>query len=106
HNKCRSIQRNIFEISAFLVNVLQKEYFGAELVGTAVYHDSCSALRECHIKEEPRRLLAHVGGLELLAMKDQETCCGLGGPFAVEFDGTSIAMTEQKVRTAQEGNAE
>jgi len=106
HNKCRSIQRNIFEISDFLVNVLKKEYFGAELVGTAVYHDSCSALRECHIKEEPRRLLANVGGLELLAMKDQETCCGFGGTFAVKFDGISSAMTEQKVRIAQEVNAD
>lgn len=100
HNKCRSIQRNIFEISDFLVNVLQKEYFGAELVGTAVYHDSCSALRECKIKEEPRRLLSHVGGLEIVEMRDQETCCGFGGTFAVKFEGISAAMAEQKVQNA------
>ncbi|OYD42602.1 (Fe-S)-binding protein [Sphingobacterium cellulitidis] len=100
HNKCRSIQRNIFEISDFLVNVLQKEYFGAELVGTAVYHDSCSALRECKIKEEPRRLLSHVGGLEIVEMHDQETCCGFGGTFAVKFEGISAAMAEQKVQNA------
>ncbi|WP_392469160.1 (Fe-S)-binding protein [Sphingobacterium cellulitidis] len=100
HNKCRSIKRNIFEISDFLVNVLQKEYFGAELVGTAVYHDSCSALRECKIKEEPRRLLSHVGGLEIVEMRDQETCCGFGGTFAVKFEGISAAMAEQKVQNA------
>lgn len=100
HNKCRAIQRNIFEISDFLVNVLQKEYFGAELVGTAVYHDSCSALRECKIKEEPRRLLSHVGGLEIVEMRDQETCCGFGGTFAVKFEGISAAMAEQKVQNA------
>lgn len=100
HNKCRSIQRNIFEISDFLVNVLQKEYFGAELVGTAVYHDSCSALRECKIKKEPRRLLSHVGGLEIVEMRDQETCCGFGGTFAVKFEGISAAMAEQKVQNA------
>jgi len=100
HNKCRAIQRNIFEISDFLVNVLQKEYFGAELVGTAVYHDSCSALRECKIKEEPRRLLSHVGGLDIVEMRDQETCCGFGGTFAVKFEGISAAMAEQKVQNA------
>ncbi|WP_313189330.1 (Fe-S)-binding protein [Sphingobacterium sp.] len=100
HNKCRAIQRNIFEISDFLVNVLQKEYFGAELVGTAVYHDSCSALRECKIKEEPRRLLSHVGGLDIVEMRDQETCCGFGGTFAVKFEGISTAMAEQKVQNA------
>ncbi len=100
HNKCRAIQRNIFEISDFLVNVLQKEYFGAELVGTAVYHDSCSALRECKIKDEPRRLLSHVGGLDIVEMRDQETCCGFGGTFAVKFEGISTAMAEQKVQNA------
>src|SRR5690606_10006124 len=74
HNKCRSMQRNIFEISDFLVNVMQTSYFGAELVGTAVYHDSCAALRECQIREEPRKLLEQVGGLEIVEMRDQETC--------------------------------
>ncbi|MGJ1204876.1 (Fe-S)-binding protein [Sphingobacterium lactis] len=106
HNTCRSIQRNIFEISDFLVNVLQKEYFGAELVGTAVYHDSCSALRECKIKEEPRRLLSHVGGLDLVEMRGQETCCGFGGSFAVKFEGISAAMAEQKVLSAMEVKAD
>jgi len=106
HNKCRNVQRNIHEISDFLVNVLKKEYFGAELVGTAVYHDSCSGLRECKIKEEPRVLLSHVGGLELVEMRDQETCCGFGGTFAVKFEGISAAMAEQKVKNAQAVHAE
>jgi L-lactate dehydrogenase complex protein LldE len=106
HNSCRNIQRHIFEISDFLVNVLKKEYFGAELVGTAVYHDSCSALRECKIKEEPRKLLAQVGGLELVGFKDQDTCCGFGGSFSVKFEGISSAMAEQKVKNAQAVNAD
>ncbi len=106
HNRCRGIQRNIFEISDFLVNVMKKEYFGAELVGRAVYHDSCSALRECKIKEEPRRLLSHVGGLEIVEMRDQESCCGFGGTFSVKFEGISTAMAEQKVKNALAVNAE
>lgn len=100
HNKCRSIQGNIHELSDFLVNVLGKEYFGAELVGTAVYHDSCSGLRECNIKEEPRKLLDQVGGLHVVPMRDQEACCGFGGTFAVKFEGISTAMAEQKVQNA------
>lgn len=106
HNKCRNIQRHTHEISDFLVNVLKQEYFGAELVGTAVYHDSCSALRECKIKEEPRRLLDKVGGLEVVEMRDQETCCGFGGSFSVKFEGISSAMAEQKVKNAQAVNAD
>lgn len=106
HNRCRNIQRHVYEISDFLVNIIKREYFGAELVGTAVYHDSCAALRECGIKDEPRKLLAQVGGLELIEMRDQETCCGFGGTFAVKFEGISTAMAEQKVKNAQAVNAD
>jgi len=100
HNKCRSIQSHIIELSDFLVNVLNKDYFGAELEGKAVYHDSCAGLRECKIKAEPRALLEKVHGLELLDMPDSETCCGFGGTFAVKFEGISSAMAQQKVNNA------
>src|SRR4051812_5263184 len=106
HNKCRSIQSNIFELSDFLVNILKFDYFGAELDGKAVYHDSCSALRECHIKQEPRQLLDKVLGLELLPLHDNETCCGFGGSFAVKFDAISSAMAQQKVDNAVAAGAE
>lgn len=106
HNKCRTMQNNIFELSDFLINVVGKDYFGAELDGKAVYHDSCSGLRECKIKEEPRQLLAKVHGLEMIEMKDTDMCCGFGGTFAVKFDAISSAMAEQKVNNALEMEAE
>ncbi|AOM80383.1 (Fe-S)-binding protein [Pedobacter steynii] len=106
HNKCRNIQSNIFELSDFLVNVLKRDYFGAELDGKAVYHDSCSGLRECKIKAEPRQLLSKVHGLEMVEMKDTDMCCGFGGTFSVKFDAISSAMAEQKVNNALEQGAE
>jgi len=106
HNKCRSVQSNIYELSDFLVNILNVDYFGAELEGRAVYHDSCSALRECKIKAEPRQLLSKVHGLELVDLPDNETCCGFGGTFAVKFDAISSAMAQQKVDHALAVNAD
>ncbi len=100
HNQCRQLQNHIFELSDFLVNVLRKDYFGAELEGRAVFHDSCSGLRECKIKDEPRQLLSRVLGLELVEMKDTDQCCGFGGTFAVKFDAISSAMAEQKIQNA------
>lgn len=100
HNTCRQIQQNMFELSEFLVNVLEKTYFGAELEGRAVYHDACSALRECKIKDEPRKLLEGVAGLQLLEMPDKTTCCGFGGTFSVKHSDISVAMAEQKVQQA------
>ena len=106
HNKCRAIQNHIHELSDFLVNVIKRDYFGAELDGRAVYHDSCAGLRECKIKAEPRALLSKVHGLDLVEMRDTETCCGFGGTFAVKFDGISSAMAQQKVDNALEMEAD
>ncbi|TAH02702.1 MAG: (Fe-S)-binding protein [Sphingobacteriales bacterium] len=106
HNKCKNIQSHIYELSDFLINVLKKDYFGAELDARAVYHDSCSALRECKIKAEPRQLLDKVLGLQLVEMKDSDVCCGFGGTFAVKFNGISTAMAQQKVDNALAVNAE
>jgi L-lactate dehydrogenase complex protein LldE len=97
HNEVKNLQKRTFEFSDFLVNVLHVEDVGAVLNGKATYHDSCAALRECKIKQEPRKLLRHVKGLELIEMNDVETCCGFGGTFAVKFEAISISMADQKV---------
>ena len=91
-------QTKVFELSDFLVNVLKVENLGARLEGKATYHDSCAALRECHIKSEPRKLLKNVAGLELIELQENETCCGFGGTFAVKFEDISVAMGEQKAQ--------
>jgi L-lactate dehydrogenase complex protein LldE len=98
--------KRIYEFSDFLVNVLKTEDFQSVLWGKAAYHDSCAALRECKIKEEPRRLLSHVRGLELVEMADVETCCGFGGTFAVKFESISLAMADQKVHHALDTGAD
>jgi L-lactate dehydrogenase complex protein LldE len=100
HKDVRDIQKRIFEFSSFLVNILGVEDLGASLYGKATYHDSCAALRECRIREEPRKLLSKVKGLELIEMIDTETCCGFGGSFTVKFESISIAMADQKVNNA------
>lgn len=95
----------IFEFSDFLVNVLKETQFGAVLNEKATYHDSCAALRECGIKNEPRLLLKNVAGLELVELNDVETCCGFGGTFAVKFEPISIAMGNQKINNAAQTGA-
>ncbi len=106
HNQVKDLGKRIFEFSEFLTEVLKIENFAAELNGKATYHDSCAALRECKIKTGPRNLLSHVKGLELVEMKDVETCCGFGGTFAVKFDAISAGMADQKINNALETGAE
>jgi len=97
----KAMNRKVLELTEFLTDVLQVTSIpGASLPAKVTYHDSCSALRECGIKEGPRQLLGMVEGLELAEMRDTETCCGFGGTFAAKFDAISVAMAEQKVENA------
>ncbi|MBS1731057.1 MAG: (Fe-S)-binding protein [Bacteroidetes bacterium] len=105
-SKIVALQERTFEFSEFLLNYLKKDDFGACLEGIATYHDSCAALRECHIKNGPRQLLKNVKGLQLVEMEDVETCCGFGGSFAVKYEAISNAMGEQKVNHALDTKAE
>ena len=102
----RKLSERIFELSDFLVNILKVENLGASFEGKATYHDSCAALRECGLKQEPRKLLQQVKGLEMIEMADNETCCGFGGSFAVKFEPISVAMADQKITNATATGAE
>lgn len=105
HNLSQQVRKNVYEFTEFLTDVLKIEDVGAKLFGKATYHDACGALRECGIKQGPRKLLKHVQGLELVEMKECETCCGFGGTFAVKFDPISIGMAQTKVQSALDTGA-
>jgi L-lactate dehydrogenase complex protein LldE len=89
----------IYEFSRFLTEVANVEDVGAKFDAIATYHDSCHALRELKIKDAPRRLLAHVRGLELREMDAAEECCGFGGTFSVKFAGVSGGMARTKIES-------
>ncbi len=102
----RALQRNFYEITDFLVNVLKHTDFGSVFEHKVTYHDSCAALREYKLNDEPRTLLRKVKGLELIEMKDTDVCCGFGGTFSTKFEAVSTAMAEQKVHNALDTGAE
>ncbi len=102
----KAIQSKTFELTEFLVKILKVTDIGAEFHAKITYHDSCTALRELGLKEEPRMLLRHVRGLELVEMNESETCCGFGGTFSIKMEPISSAMAEQKVLNAVSTEAE
>ncbi|MFD2720246.1 (Fe-S)-binding protein [Hymenobacter monticola] len=104
---CKGVQGRVYELTEFLVDVLGVAAVpGARLAGKYTYHDSCSALRECGIRPQPRQLLDGVAGLERIEMAETTTCCGFGGTFAVKFEAISVAMAQQKVEHALDTGAD
>jgi L-lactate dehydrogenase complex protein LldE len=96
----------VHELVSFLVDVRGTTSVAGRFAGSATYHDSCSGLRELGIKEQPRKLLASVEGLQLVEMRDCEVCCGFGGTFAVKYGDVSNAIVEKKCANIVETNAD
>ncbi len=101
-----AVAERTFEFAEFLVHQLDVTDLGAHFEGKVTWHDACHGLRELGLKEEPRQLLRAVRGLELIEMKECETCCGFGGTFAIKFPMISVAMDEIKVKSIEECGAE
>jgi len=94
------------ELVSFLVRVRGMNAVSAACKARICYHDSCSSLREMHVNEEPRQLLASVDGLELHELRDREVCCGFGGLFSVKYPEISERMADDKIADAQNTGAE
>lgn len=104
--EAESLGSRVFEFSEFLVRVAGVTDFGAYFPHRVAFHDACHGLRELHIKSEPRDLLRHVRGLEVVEMPRSEECCGFGGTFATKLGMISAAMGEAKAGNAEASGAE
>jgi len=106
HNEYKQLQKNIYEFTDFVVNRLGVTELGAHFPHRVTFHDSCAALREYGLGNEPRLLLAEVKGLELVEMEENDFCCGFGGTFSVKNEAISTAMADRKIENALKTGAE
>ncbi|WP_135081329.1 (Fe-S)-binding protein [Terasakiella sp. SH-1] len=96
HKRALDLSGKTFELLTFLSDVLGVEKVQATLDRKVTYHDSCSGLRELGIKEQPRKLLDSVEGVELVEAEQAERCCGFGGTFCLKFSDISARITDDK----------
>ena len=101
HARARALAERSYELSAFLVNVLQIEDVGARYTGRVTWHDACHALRDLHVHSEPRRLIRHVRGTEFVEIPNADACCGFGGTFSVKYPEISVAILDQKIEAIE-----
>jgi len=106
YNDLNRLKKNMYELSDFLVNKMKITDLGTGFDTTITFHDSCTAMREYGIKNEPRKLLDQVKGLKIIEMTESDTCCGFGGTFSVKNEAISTAMAQQKVEHAVDTGAE
>ncbi|MEQ8652567.1 MAG: (Fe-S)-binding protein [Kiloniellales bacterium] len=103
--RAKAMAAKTHELVSFLVDQRGMERVEAAFAETVTYHDSCSGLRELKIKEQPRKLLGSVEGLQLTEMHDTEACCGFGGTFCVKYPDVSDKILSEKTKTVRETGA-
>lgn len=104
--RARALAPVTFELTEFLVDGLGVTDIGSRFQGKVTYHACCHLLRELGIDHQPRHLLAHIPGAELVELNGAEECCGFGGLFAVKNAGISTAMGQRKTRNLADTDAD
>ncbi len=95
--RAEELAARTWELVSFLVDVRGLREVDATWRRIATYHDACSGLRELGVRDQPRRLLASVQGLELRELAGTEVCCGFGGTFCVKYPEISDKMVGDKI---------
>jgi L-lactate dehydrogenase complex protein LldE len=94
--RAQELAARTYELVSFLVDVRGMSSVAARWERNATYHDGCSGLRELGVKQQPRRLLASVDGLQLTELPNAEVCCGFGGTFCIKYPEISDKMVTDK----------
>jgi len=104
--RAEKIAAKTFELTQFLVNVLKIEQTGARFRGKLTWHDACHALRDLHVKREPRALLKNIEGAEFVELSNADACCGFGGTFAVKYPEISASILDRKLEAIEASGAD
>ena len=102
----RALSGKTWELLSFLTDVMGFTPENILFNGTATYHDSCSGLRDLGVHDQPRQLLASVGGLEMIPLEGSDVCCGFGGTFCVKYPDISGVIVGEKTKAIADTGAD
>lgn len=102
----KELSEKTYELTQFLVDVLEITDVGSTFSGKVTYHPSCHMTRLLGVKDAPRILLENIKGVELIDLPHAEDCCGFGGMFSVKNPEISTEMVKEKSKNVSASGAE
>jgi L-lactate dehydrogenase complex protein LldE len=91
-----AVAQRTYELTEFLVDVLEIDLTDlGEPVRIAI-HTSCSARREMGVADRIQSLVAQLDRVEVLTQEREAECCGFGGTFSIKQADISGAMVKDK----------
>ncbi len=113
----RHVRAHTYELTEFLISVIQKYPEDARFPYRVGVHNSCHAHRglgigsqsELNLPKQPKNiefLLEKVSGIELIKLERSDECCGFGGTFAVFEEAVSVQMGINRIEDHKKNGAE
>jgi L-lactate dehydrogenase complex protein LldE len=95
-----------YELTEFLVDVLDVRLNDLGTPTRIAIHTSCSARREMGVADRIQSLVAQLDSVEVLTQDRESECCGFGGTFAVKQADVAGAMVKDKTDALRATGAE
>jgi L-lactate dehydrogenase complex protein LldE len=103
--QARELGERVFELTEFLVHVVNfnQQDRGADC--TVALHTSCHARRQMGSHETSAALLDSLSQVRVVQQARVEECCGFGGTFAIRYPEISEAIVTDKVASIKDSGA-
>ncbi|BDU71315.1 (Fe-S)-binding protein [Mesoterricola silvestris] len=98
--RVRAFSGRVFELTQFLVDVLEVKLEDLGEPVKVTWHSSCHALRDLGLAGQPQALLGQLANVEVAPLARERECCGFGGTFSVRHPEISGAMACDKAADA------
>jgi glycolate oxidase iron-sulfur subunit len=98
----RAFSSKVVDVSVFLdrIGILAPPALSSRL--RIAMHDACHLCHAQQVREEPRRLLRAIEGLEVLELGDGERCCGSAGTYNIEQPEIAAELGRMKANVIRE----
>jgi len=105
HNEYKQVQRNIYELSDFLINIVKVQNVGSVFNGKIMLIDNCETGQCKNQSTSMITLLKQVQGLTFTEPLQTGNCCGFNGIFSIKNEPLSVKLAEEKLTAAIEAGA-
>lgn len=100
-----AFSERVFELTEFLVYVVDFSRSDCAESATVALHTSCHARRELGVHTSSEKLLRGLSQVAVVEHDRVEECCGFGGMFTVNHPTVSSAITSDKVECLRSAKA-
>lgn len=97
--RAEAFRKRVVDVSVFLIRLgLREAPAGWREPRAVAYHDACHLANAQGVREEPRRLLRAIPGVELRELAHAHLCCGSAGTYNLDQPEIAHSLGAQKAK--------